>query len=289
MYNVKSKRPSCSSCRRLLWRARRLSSETLKDIWFGLRRKAPTARLVIVVGTSHRVGSTWLYQMLRDMTHCRLGRRKAPAEFLRFGTLILEQKVYEYLRQLKGHYIFKSHSLPPKSETQAKSATFVSIYRDPRDVLVSASFYLAHLEEEKGGWGQAFQALPISERIRVLIERSDLLTELEQWFAVPFVHQTRYEDLVRQPVDELSRIAEWIGVPTTTKALEGIASRHSFESRSGRKQGDSCEQATLRKGIVGDWRNYFEPTLVTTFKTQRDGRWNRLLVSMGYECSLDWS
>jgi hypothetical protein len=291
MHRVKRKGSTPHDYRRFFRQAKYLVTETLQDTWFQLVRKTMAKRLIIVVGTSHRVGSTWLCSMLRDMTHCRLGRRQAPAELMKFGTLVLEPEAYKYLRQLQGHIIFKSHSPPPNSQTLADTATFISIYRDPRDVLVSASFYVAHLEEKKGGWGESFRNLAIPDRIQLLIEHSerlDLFSELEQWFNTPFAYKTSYKDLRHQPVEELWKIAEMLDISTTKKALKKISLKHSFKTQSSKKHSQSRENLSLRKGIIGDWRNHFDQACITAFKTKRDGCWNRLLVKMGYENSLDW-
>lgn len=119
--------------------------------WLHSWRRVSGKRLVVVVGSSHRVGSTWLYSMVADLGQFEIGIKQVPVEFRRFGTLLLEPEVYDYLRGLQGYVIFKSHSFPPDPEERINDVKFLSIYRDPRDVLVSASFYLAHLEEEKGG------------------------------------------------------------------------------------------------------------------------------------------
>ena len=65
--------------------------------------------------------------------------------------------------------------------------------------------------------------------------------------------------------------------------------KHSFESKSGRKPGQEKKDSFLRKGVVGDWRNYFNEECVIAFKNEKERRWNRLLVEMGYESSLDWN
>jgi hypothetical protein len=277
--------------RRPLGRAKYRTWNRIQDMWFHRRNGTP-GRLVIVVGTSYRVGSTWLYVMLRDIAHCTLGKDHAPNQLLKSNTLVLEPEAYDFLRQLRGHFIFKSHSFPPGSETRASSARFVSIYRDPRDVLVSASFFFAHLEEEKGGLGAAFRQLAVPERIQwLLVEPSDLalLARLEAWYRTPFACKTRYEDLVRQPVEELQRMAEFIGVPTKKEAIEAVVLKHDFEIKSGRAAGEPREDHSMRKGVVGDWRNHFDGACIAAFKRHEGGRWNRLLVEMGYENALDWA
>ena len=52
----------------------------------------------------------------------------------------------------------------------------------------------------------------------------------------------------------------------------------------GRKQGEENARSHYRKGVPGDWINYFTPEHVVYFKTQ----YNDLLLKTGYEKSPDW-
>jgi len=212
--------------------------------------------------------------MLKMVSHCESGIKKTPADLNRFGTLVLRPEGYDYLRQLRKRVLFKTHSCPPDSDVNARSAIFVSIYRDPRDVLVSASFFFAYLGKEKGGWGEASRQFSIQKRIQWLIfGRSNLpiLPKLEQWFRTPYAYKVKYEDLMAQPVENLEEIASYIGVPQTLKYLEKIVSKHKFETKSGREPGESKEDHPMRKGIVGDWHNYFDKECIDAFKTWQDG------------------
>ena len=258
-----------------------------RHLWLRLKRRARGERLIVIVGTGHRVGSTWLYHMVKDLGHFEQGIKHIPREFRRSGTILPAPTVFECIRDLQGYMIFKTHELPKRIKDLTGSAKFLSIYRDPRDVLVSASFYMAHLEEEKGGWGEGFRRLPETERIRMLMEKSDLFEELKQWFRAPFAHRVRYEDLKRQPVDVLRAISEYLGLPVGDD-VERVVLRHSFESRTGRKPGQEDEASSTRKGVVGDWRQYFDRETRIMFGTEQGGRWSKLLVEMGYENTLDW-
>lgn len=158
--------------------------------------------MVVVVASAHRVRSTWLYGMLREAGHFRLVMNQNPTRFHETVTLLLEHELFDYLRRFKGYVIFKSHSYPVSADL-ANNVRFVTIYRDPRDVIISNIFYLAYLEEEKGGWGETFRKLSETERIKTFIKKGEFsLSRLEQWFRTPIAYKIKYEDLKRQPVEE---------------------------------------------------------------------------------------
>ena len=64
--------------------------------------------------------------------------------------------------------------------------------------------------------------------------------------------------------------------------------KHQFEAKAQRQPGHEDRNSFFRKGIKGDWKNYFDEKCIQTFKKSNSGRWNRLLVRMGYEKSENW-
>ncbi|MFC2042987.1 sulfotransferase domain-containing protein [Chloroflexota bacterium] len=245
---------------------------------------------IVIVATAHKVGSTWLYDMLRDIGTYANGLNFIPEEFQNInGLLLIDPEVFEYLKMLRGYFIFKSHSDPLSVEFAINNSKIITMYRDPRDVLISNIFYLSFLDEDKGGQGDGFSRLSETERILKLISKGDyILTKLENWFRTPFAYKVSYEDLKIHPIDTLLKISKYLEISTTNNAVERVVMKHSFEAKSGRKPGQEKKDSFFRKGVVGDWRNYFNKECVIAYKNEKERRWNRLLVEMGYESSLDW-
>ena len=257
-----------------------------------LTRKLFRKRLIVIVASPHKVGSTWLFQMLKELG--KFQSKSLPEDFSETGTLVLDNhKILPYLSRGYGWYIFKSHSYPIKYSIPpglAKDLKIVTIVRDPRDVIVSASFYLAYLEQEKGGWGEDFRKLREMERILKVIREGDfLLNRLEEWFRSATAYTVRYEKLIKNPVEEMRVLSKHINFKVKRKEIEKIVKKYSFNSQAGRKPGGEKKDAFLRKGIVGDWKNYFDQSCITAFKTEKQGRWNSLLLEMGYETQPDWN
>ncbi len=262
--------------------------QNFQDTLFHLRAGTVFMNWVIIIGSSHRVGSTWLVHLLRDATGSNMGRWRTPARFLRFGTIELTPDSYTYLRKQRAHLLYKSHSLPPTTFEESQNIKFVTIYRDPRDVLTSANYFLSYLPESRGGLGEKFRALSVTERLLWLIEHSEYLEELERWYHAPFAYQVRYEDLLRDTENVLAGIMDWIGIPAQHESIATVVRQNSFETQTGRKSGVERSEDKIRKGIIGDWRNHFDSACVAAFKSCRDGRWNRLLLDMDYESQPDW-
>lgn len=69
------------------------------------------------------------------------------------------------------------------------------------------------------------------------------------------------------------------------QALRYLLQRHSFQRKSGgRNRGTENVQHHYRKGVAGDWRNYFTPRLKDAFKEHYPG----LLTKLGYATDENW-
>ena len=68
--------------------------------------------------------------------------------------------------------------------------------------------------------------------------------------------------------------------------VPAIVDKHRFSRKAGgRERGVEDAHNHYRKGIVGDWRNHFEPVHVDAFKRN----YNDLLLRLGYETDPHWS
>ena len=124
-----------------------------------LKRKRSETRVqptkTIIVASAHKVGSTWLYRLLSNVGIWPADSNEGiPSDLLETGTVLLDPQFFAWLGDCNSARLLKSHSFPPKEE-EMPSPLFkiATIHRDPRDVLVSASFYLANLDPELGGVG----------------------------------------------------------------------------------------------------------------------------------------
>jgi len=265
-----------------------------KNICHILLRRLCRKRLVLIVGSPHRTGSTWLRGIIRDLYHFQ--NAPVPGIF-RYPTCDPADvdlfKLINYFRKLNGYFIFKSHALPIPQSLDPDDGEFiklVTIIRDPRDVIVSAAFHLVNLKEERGGWGEEFMKLDDVAKILAVIKSGYfLLTLLEKWYETPFAYRFTYENLKSRPIDELNGMADYLGLSFNKNRAQKVIQKHSFISQTGRRSGfEDRKVFGKRKGIVGDWKNYFNGDSVAAFKEEHNGRWNELLVKMGYEKKLNW-
>jgi hypothetical protein len=240
---------------------------------------------IIVVGSAHKVGSTWLVNLLADLF--LLPRLKIPSRLAgkKLKVDVPLEAMFEYLSSLRHSCIHKTHAFPPKGLPQLLKSRLklITVVRDPRDMLVSSAHYLANLPEHEGGWGASFGALSVKQRILRLVDEGDFLLErLDAWAHAEGAIQVRYEDLKNAPRRVMREIAIACNLPFHEGRAGVVIDNNDFSRRARRKPGVEDESAFLRKGIVGDWINVFDDDVIDAFNTGKEGRWRSLTIDLGY-------
>lgn len=95
----------------------------------------------------------------------------------------------------------------------------------------------------------------------------------------------RYEDLLHDAADVLGRVLAAVGgaEPDATRVQEAVA-RYSFEAQSGRRRGQEAAGSFLRRGVAGDWKNYFSRAAAEVFAHYAGDT----LTMLGYERDAAW-
>ena len=167
----------------------------------------------------------------------------------------------------------------------------IHLVRDGRDVLTSGTFDWL-LKDAEGTDRHAFYFNPIPgmrlERFfdaKVIkkwaanwCETIDVFDELEP--AARITYEAMKEDMP----DALKQLFETLGVESTDEIAEQCTEASTFERMSGRPPGMEEPTAKARKGIVGDWKNYFTLADGELF----DALAGDQMALMGYEPNSDW-
>lgn len=165
---------------------------------------------------------------------------------------------------------------------------FVVIYRDLRDVAVSYYFYV-----KQTPWHpqyNIYKNLTVEEGLQYFAHNllSEYVEWIESWTKIAdnsLKLILRYEDLLSHPEIELLKIAKHCGLDDSSEKIEEIVKINSFSNLSGgRDKGNESSNSFFRKGIAGDWKNYFTPTLKDIYKEKI----GNFLVEFNYEKDLSW-
>ncbi len=241
-------------------------------------------KIIIVVVSPHKVGSTWIYKVLREMTffHDIFPPVKIFNEYRKVRIPLNDLIPYfESLKRGKG-YLFKSHSHPPNHCPEYMR--LITVIRDPRDVFISMANYVSHLPSELGGWGDDFAKKPINLQLSELIDKSDFMYELfHSWSEYDNCLLLKYEDLKSDINKCVNLIVDYCGIDVDQNTVLNSIKANDFSRLAGRKSGIENKSSFYRKGIVGDWKNHFNDDLLNKLYHNKGGRWERLIANMGYD------
>jgi len=164
------------------------------------------------------------------------------------------------------------------------------VVRDSRDTLVSMYFSLkiSHtiLLDQQRTLRETLQSMGLAEGLMYLIRKNlkSIARIQSSWITYPPGLIVRYEDLVEDEHGVFDEIIDYCEIDINRQYLHTMIANNSFEKATGRKPGQEDISAHLRKGIVGDWRNYFTDTVKSEFKQY----YGKLLIDTGYEKDLNW-
>jgi len=230
--------------------------------------------------TQYKAGSQWIYHVLKRCAPERIVAPKPWADHV-VQDPIIPSYIYPtvYLTKEKFDQIAKP-----------ADSTFFIVLRDLRDITVSAYFSLKVSHVDLAG---------ISEIRHELDQRdleSGLVWIIENWthfsaeiglsWAQSGEQWIRYEDLLIRDIELLEEtLLSRCRLPIEKSALrEAILACRFDRFSGGRRRGDEDTQSHVRKGVSGDWQQYFTVPVKAVFKE----RFADVLTACGYEKNNDW-
>ena len=104
------------------------------------------------------------------------------------------------------------------------------------------------------------------------------------WIHDPDTLLIRYEDLLLDEQTFFEYILNYCQIPFNRQRLRDIVQANSFETMTGRHRRQEDITVHQRKGMPGDWRNYFSERVKEMFKK----RFGHILIHTGYERDGNW-
>ncbi|NEP84762.1 MAG: sulfotransferase domain-containing protein [Okeania sp. SIO3B3] len=109
--------------------------------------------------------------------------------------------------------------------------------------------------------------------------------EIQQsWINCADILLVRYEKLIVDEQATFKAIINYCGIEVNRLYLWNLVHNNSFVNVTGRKPGQEDVMAHQRKGIAGDWKNYFTDKVKQSFKE----KFGDVLIETGYETDMRW-
>ena len=153
------------------------------------------------------------------------------------------------------------------------------VTRDPRDILVSWYFSTKYSHGKDGYLNKFITDLAkikgVEEGLLYSINALDgfgLWRTIRSWqdsYNPQFEKIVRFEDLTGEnQLEHWIELLIFLQLPVDHSKMASILSTYNFEYWSkGRKKGEEDQSSHMRKGISGDWKNYFTPKVEDYFNS----------------------
>ena len=229
--------------------------------------------------THYKSGSQWVLAVLNDVAKERIVQPRVAANHVTQQPVI-SGRIYPCVYLPRPVFL---ESSPPDYRK-----VFIVI-RDLRDTLVSLYFSVRNshpiLNSAQQELRDALKSMDVVEGMILLMEkRLHVSAEIQKTWMISEDLLVRYEDAIKDEHAVFKRIISYCDIDISDAALNAAIDRHSFENRAGRKPGEEDVNSHHRKGISGDWQNYFDNKLTIQFKD----RFGDVLIETGYEKDFDW-
>jgi hypothetical protein len=216
--------------------------------------------MLIVSNGAFKSGSTWLYNILVELT----GFAPPPAEYLNpewRNPSIAPEQLSALLQTLtpEKNYLVKNHFGKAHERDLLLSnpdVRVLDIERDLRDVVVSAYYHV----RRKEGYTADFNTYYWEQGRKTAQE----VAKYHEAWAVnnSQVYVSSYERLHEQFADEVSEIATLLKLPISVETINRIHEVTTLDSLRERYQEQTNEQKFFRKGIIGDWQSHFDDAML---------------------------
>jgi hypothetical protein len=224
--------------------------------------------------THHKAGSQWVSEILKRSDPARYVASKPLTQHLKDPTVYQTKDEFELLLA-EGEF------------TEPYSAFYVK--RDLRDTLVSLYFSLKYshavVSDNVRKQRANLENLNDLEGMRYLLEHNlQRQSNMQMSWINENITVFKYEDLLKDELAIFMKIKELAELDIADTAFKTIVKDNSFQNISGRKQGEEDQSKHQRKGISGDWQNYFNESMKDDFKE----KFQSTLTATGYELDDSW-
>lgn len=229
------------------------------------------------------------------------GHHKCASSYIQWVVELAAKKFdYSFVQYMQNEYYIPSHQVITIRNSNEEYMHLVEetdfigfhVIRDPRDIAVSG--YFSHLYTHPiDQWADLVDhrallaSLPFTDGLIAELEYLyNVFNSIATWnYNRPNVLEIWYKELSDNEFNFFRKVFDYLNVPLNDDDLREMLDNYNYKSLSGgREKGDEDIHKHYRKGIEGDWKNYFEECHKDYFKAT----WGETLIQLGFEKDDNW-
>ncbi|CAH1777002.1 unnamed protein product [Owenia fusiformis] len=240
----------------------------------------------VIVSSYPKSGHHWMNEVVYMLQH-----GTTESANISKGRNFIEVKTMEELESMPSPRLLLTHlkyEHIPK-DMLSKGCKMFYMYRNPKDVAVSYFYHIIALEslyDYTGGWNEYFDIM-----LKEQHEYGRWLDSVPYWLekskGIPEILVFSYENLKKDFINTAKKLSAHIGKTYTDEFFENLAEACSIDTM---KKNDSLDFARLksgkpliRKGQVGNWKNYFTVAQNEQFNTL----YNPIIDKLDFEVQFE--
>jgi len=219
--------------------------------------------VLILSNGNFKSGSTWVTAIIKEIVRNKKTRFPIAFQNPKYDNWINRFKISKFINSsyfsTENIWVSKTHIYQPNIMLDIikcqENVKVINIERDIKDVIVSHFYHLKNSKKINLNFEDYFELWGKYKAIQYLKYSIS-------WKEVDFCLKIKYEDLKASTPETIKKIADYLGV----KNIDVLKVQEETELKklrgSSAQKGLNEDEWFYRKGVVGDWKNYFDEKML---------------------------